>query len=379
MATSGSTICLVAAYPPQERRLGGGGWVDRRLTDALLAAEFEVDLMSVTGTERVWNLAGITGRSAAGIPLEIRSDPRRLARITVRMMLTGEPYLASKFTAFGAGWREAIALIRERAGGGRVVTSGWPALLLADAASVPVAAHLAHNVETTIARAHAPRALRALGEVRRLDRAERRLLAAPETRLAISRHDARTFTALGLPTAHLALPLRQVAPPRPRQRHAVGFIGKAGWPPNAQTLRTLLGPVHEQLLRRDADVEFVLAGTGTERYAGHPRVTRSGWIEEEVEFYRQVGVVVVPRFGPSTGISVKMLEATEHGVAAIVPRELAEAVDPGGPWIIAHDAASTAEAILDWIRDPRLGDPTAYLARQARDSEPSALLRALRR
>lgn len=374
MRSSGS-VCLVVAYPPAQRALGGGSWVDRRLVATLLRAGLHVHLVSVTGSRRVWTGEGVvTTYSAGDVPLEVRSDPRRLARIAARMVVSGEPYLASKFTAF-RGWSAATALLRERAAVGPVVTSGWPALLLADAAQVPITAHVAHNVDTTIAKTHAPRVLRALGEVRRLAAAEHRLLTRPATRLALSRHDALTLTALGLQTAHLPLPLSVTGSRPSAVPRAVGFIGKASWPPNTHTLQTLLGPVHEELLRGGSDIRVVLAGTGTQRYAGHPRVVRTGWIDDEAEFYRQVGIVVVPRFGPSTGISVKMLEATEYGVAAVVPRELRDAVDPEGPWIVADDAASTARAIACWGRNPRLGDPAHYLG--GPDPGPSELLRAI--
>jgi len=372
---SSRSVCVVVAYPPAQRRLGGGGWVDRRLVATLLAAGLSVDLVSVTGSQRVWIEDGVTGRAAGDIPLEVRSNPRMLARVAARMMRSGEPYLASKFTAF-TGWSAAVALLRDRAGAVPVVTSGWPALLLAEAAQISIAAHVAHNVDTTIARTHAPMALRALGEVRRLDRTERRLLARPATRFALSRHDAQALTALSLPTAHLPLPLRAAGVRPPTVPRAVGFIGKASWPPNAHALRTLLGPVHEELERYGADIRFVLAGVGTQQYAWHPRVVRTGWIDDEADFYRQVGLVVVPRFGPSTGISIKMLEATEYGVAAVVPRELRDAVDPHGPWIVADDSADTACAITSWSRDPHRGDPTHYLGRAA-EAAPSALLRAL--
>lgn len=374
---SGSPVCLVVAYPPAQRSLGGGSWVDRRLLAALIESGSDVDIVSVTGPPGAWIESGVTARAAGDVPLEVRSEPRRLARIAVRMTLTGEPYLASKFTAF-PGWRAAAALLQGRAAG-PVVTSGWPALLLADAAQVEVAAHIAHNVDTTIARAHAPTMLRAFGEVRRLDRAERRLLARPAVRLALSHHDARTLTALCLPTAHLPLPLQRVGRRPPAPPRAVGFIGKASWPPNTRALQALLGPVHQELQQAGVDIDVVLAGAGTQRYAEHPRVVRSGWIDDEADFYRRVGVVVVPRFGPSTGISVKMLEATEHGVAVVVPRELRDAVDPDGPWIVADDPGATARAIAAWTENSRLGDPAGYLDGGQPIGGLSALLRAIGR
>ena len=145
--------------------------------------------------------------------------------------------------------------------------------------------------------------------------------------------------------------------------NTIGFIGKASWPPNASALRALLGPVHEELERLGSDVRFVLAGRGTEEFAGHPRVISSGWIADEADFYASVGLVVVPRFGVSTGISVKMIEAAEFGVPALVPRALADAVDPDGPWLIADEPASIAETIAKWSCSGRDADVRDWVRR----------------
>ena len=40
------------------------------------------------------------------------------------------------------------------------------------------------------------------------------------------------------------------------------------------------------------------------------------------EFYDRIDAVVVPRFGPSTGVSVKVLEAIEQGVAVVATRAM---------------------------------------------------------
>ncbi|MBP2473929.1 glycosyltransferase involved in cell wall biosynthesis [Crossiella equi] len=367
-------VCFVTTYPLGRAELGGSGWVDRRLVAVLREAGCEVEVVCVTGPPGQWAEQEVVCHAAGEVPLEIRGDRAKLLRVAAGMALTEQPYLSRKFTAF-PGWRQAARLLAERAAGRAVVTSGWPGLLLAEAAGVPVAAHVAHNVETTIALEHSPRPLRLLGETWRLPKAERRLLSLPHKVFALSRTDAELISRWAAPAEPLPLVVR--AAPEGLAARSVGFIGKASWPPNERALESLLGPVHEELARLSVDVKYVLAGSGTEQYRDHPRTTALGRVERESEFYRQVGLVVVPRFGASTGISVKMLEATEYGLPSVVPPQLAEAVDPAGPWLVADGPAETAAAIGRWARGEVTVDVPAWVAAHDGTATARALLGAL--
>lgn len=358
-------ICLVTPYPPGRSHLGGGGWIDRRLRSALVGAGADVAVVSVTGPDGRWDEGGIVGRSAGDVPLEVRGDRRRLVRVVAAMLRSRAPYLEAKFTAF-PGWPDAVAALREEADGRALITSGWPPLLLARAAGLTPDLHIAHNVETVIAASHSPLPLRLLGERARLERRERRLLREARAVAALSRTDVDRLVPWSIGAEVLPLPLEPtpaVGAPRPR---SIGFIGKAGWPPNAEALRVLLGPVHDALAARSTRVDFVLGGAGTEAYASHPWVTRSGPVDDLDAFYRDVGLVVVPRLGESTGVSVKVLEAAEHGVPVVVPASLAAAIDPAGPWIVADEAPALAEAIVRWAEDGSVAsaDTAAWAARQ---------------
>jgi glycosyltransferase involved in cell wall biosynthesis len=355
-------VCVVTPYPPGRKELGGGGWVDRRLLESLRASGTTVDLVTVTGPDGEWHEHGYHGVSAGSVPLEMRSDRAALARVALGMLVSTEPYLARKFTVFD-GWSQAVELLRARAAGKPVLTSGWPSLLLARAAGVTVSAHIAHNVESVIADEHSPTALRLLGERVRLRRAERRLLRLPKRVFALSRTDAAVLRTWGAAAEPLPIPVIPQTESLIERPNTVGFIGKASWPPNASALRALLGPVHEELLRLGSDVQFVLAGRGTEEFAGHPRVISSGWVADEADFYARTGLVVVPRFGVSTGISVKMIEAAEFGVPALVPRALADAVDPDGPWLVADEPAAIAEGIAKWSCSGRGSDVRDWVSR----------------
>ena len=195
-------ICFVTSYPLSRQDLGGSGWVDRRLLPVFAGLADEVEVLCVTGPEGQWRErvdgVEVTARAAGDVPLELRSDRLSLARVAAGMLVSPEPYLARKFTVF-PGWRKAVELLRSRAAGRQVVTSGWPGLVLAAAAGVPVVAHVAHNVESVIAEEHSPRPLRMLGEIPRLRRMERRLLALPDHVYALSRQDAADLHATALP------------------------------------------------------------------------------------------------------------------------------------------------------------------------------------
>ncbi|MFB9909143.1 glycosyltransferase [Allokutzneria oryzae] len=365
-------ICFVTTYPLGRRELGGSGWVDRRLL-AVLRRDHDVDVVCVTGDEGSWDDEGVRCHSAGSVPLEVRGDRARLLRVAGGMLTSPQPYLARKFTVF-PGWRRAAALLARRAAGRKVVTSGWPGLLLAESAGVPVAAHIAHNVESTIAVEHSPRPLRLLGETWRLPRAERRLLALPHKVFTLSRTDAFVLRGWGVGASALPLPLIQQ--PLDEQADALGFIGKASWPPNERALEALTGPVRAELDRLGQDVPYVLAGNGTEAYAGRPGVTALGRVAEEADFYRRVGLVVVPRFGASTGISVKMLEAAEYGRASVVPPQLAAAVDPDGPWLVADGPRATAEVVAAWRAGESTVDVKAWVARHDGSTTAATLAQA---
>lgn len=352
--------------------------MDRRVLAVLAELVDDLEIVCVTGDPGSWSECGVTARCAGGTPLQIRRKPAALARVAFGMVLTPQPYLARKFTAF-RGWHRAVALLTARAAGRLVITSGWPALLLADAAGVPVAIHLAHNVESDIAAEHAPRALRLLNEHGRLWRMEARLLQRPRNLYALSARDAAKLETAGLPARVLPVPLQPKANGVTKPA-AVGFIGKASWPPNKRALSTLLGPVHEQLSALGAgvaDVSYVLAGLGTETYATHPRVTASGPVRDLADFYRQIGLVIVPRYGPSTGISVKVLEAAEHGVVSVLPPALAEAIDPEGPWLLADDPDRTAAAIVRWRGGQAVPDVLGWARRRSHRRAADLLTGAL--
>lgn len=339
-------ICYVCSYPPAQRELGGGGWTDRRLLAALRDGGHDVEVVTVTGPQGSSLAEGFLSRSAGEVPLQVRSDKRLLRRVIGRMLASGEPYLSAKFTAF-PGWQDAVNLLRDSTGTRLVVTNGWPALLLASAADVEVQMHVAQNVESLVARAHSPLPLRLLREESKLSRLEQDLLSRPRVLTAISHADVETFKSWGLGAEFIPLPLRgrnrDVVP------STIGFIGKASWPPNAASLQLLLGPVREELDRRGGCPPIHLAGQGTEAFAHVSGVVSSGWVDDESAFLDGIGLMVVPRFGVTTGVSIKLLEASEHDVQCVTSTDVGRACAAKPPWLLADDAESVAAAVTRYF------------------------------
>lgn len=313
-----SDLLFVTTYDPGNQSSGGAAWVD----SAILAALTDTSVEAFCVCED----------SPDGVPLEIRGSRSAQVRTLFRIVSRCEPYQAAKFR-FANGWKTRLDELRRAAdqvrnSGGRVVTSQWPALLLARDAGVPVDIHIAHNVDTIIARRYDPPALKALRNADRMSRAEVDLLGHPASIFALSRTDAERIRAMGHRCEHLSL-----APPLARKTtavggkpgsRAIGFIGKMTWPPNVSAFESLLSivaKVNRRLEEKDR-YSVVLAGRGSENFSSHGSVTALGQVSDIDDFYSKIDLVVVPRTGETTGVSIKLLEAVTKGVIAVAPGDL---------------------------------------------------------
>ncbi len=97
---------------------------------------------------------------------------------------------------------------------------------------------------------------------------------------------------------------------------------------------------------------MTLAGRGSDEYAG-AGARALGVVEDVTDFYKQIDLVVVPRGTQSTGISVKVIEAWEHGVEVIAPRNLLEAIGVAQLNARSDDAESIAEEIANFYQRTR--------------------------
>ena len=221
-------ILYVTTYNPEKSELGGAAWVDRKIIGALRQAS-DVEILTVEQLSR-------TGEQ---LPLHTRRSPVLLLLIAWRMVRRGECYQEAKFR-FHRVWSPGLVQLTERAASmATVVTSQWPALLAAEGAGVAPDIHIAHNVDTVIARTYDPLPLRLIGNARRMEAAERRALRTAATVLAISSRDTERLNTWGMSARHLALLEYHERPPRRVQQHRIGFIGSLDWPPNVAALETL--------------------------------------------------------------------------------------------------------------------------------------------
>lgn len=334
-----SRVTVVSTYPPQVQALGGGGWVDRRILaqlseQRLTATSFPVATLSST---------------TSSVPLRVRGDKRLMTRTLLRMLRSREPYGVAKFS-HSSQWPERARELREAAGTHQIVASQFPSLLLCRAAGITPTVYVAHNAEHVLGRQHNPRALEiAWQDSARLRTAERDALQGIPVIAALSKQDVAIFKNWHADVRHL--PLARAPRSRAQRPWTIGFIGKLDWPPNAEALRLLTDGVLP-LVRRvmhEHTPALLLAGRGSSTWRG-AGVSGLGEVVDVEDFYRRVGLVVVPRLGATTGVSVKLLEALEHGVPVLCPRALAAAAGLEDRVLVADDAAEMAEVLITFFR-----------------------------
>jgi exopolysaccharide biosynthesis WecB/TagA/CpsF family protein len=311
-------VLYLTTYDPGRSELGGASWVDRKIL-AQVPADVTIDVVEVLKP----------ARHLSAVPLSVQQSRSAQVRVLSRIARRREAYQEAKFR-FHPGWRDAAEHVRRMASSGTydlLVTSQWPALLMAETAGVSPDLHIAHNVDTVIAQRYDPAALRVFGNARRTERAERRLLARAGHIVALSRSDVLRLLEWGLEAEHLSL-AGDEPPARPKVRAetgAIGFIGSLRWPPNVSALRSLLDEVLPEVGRLAPElrkqIRVIVAGQGSSAHAG-PGIEALGVVDDVAQFYDRIDVVVVPRTGLSTGVSVKMLEAVERGVRVVAPRTL---------------------------------------------------------
>ncbi|MDR7184916.1 hypothetical protein J2X85_001950 [Microbacterium trichothecenolyticum] len=308
------SLLYVTTYDRTLGHLGGAAWVDNRI------------LNEVPKSWRMQEFV-VTNVDPEPVELEVRSNKRLLAATLARMALHREPYITAKFRQSRNWTRRIVALQRAAASTNFVVTSQWPALLLALDAGIQVDVHIAHNVDYLLSELHDPLPLRALGNARRTKRAELQSLKHARKTLALSSHDRERLVAHGVDSGHLLLTAGTLSKPKIERTRQIGFIGKASWPPNQVALNSLRNevlPAVRDVMGADAP-GLIVAGRGMQDIEGL-NVETMGEVDNVADFYERIDLVVIPRGSVSSGVSVKMLEALDYGVHVIAPDHLVEAV-----------------------------------------------------
>lgn len=329
-------ISYVTTYDPANMQNGGAAWVDQKIIQEL---------------STVGDVACLSVCEPAGVPLEIRSDLLAKGATLLRMFTTNEPLQTAKFKSSRAWNRRSRNLAHQLINSDIVISSQWPALVMLSELGMPPAVHVAHNADYVLAATHDSFLMRGLGNARRTAKHEARYLQLPGRVLTLSATDARRLQAMGVATAR-PLDLRiersrgAQSPVNQQRTLSIGFIGKASWPPNKAALRVLADQVLPALRasHSDGDFRLIVAGRGTESLS-LPGATVLGPIEDVSDFYSAVDVVVVPRLGVSTGVSIKLLEAVEHGVPAIAPAALTEDAGLRHGYVNAEHPAEIVHAL----------------------------------
>jgi glycosyltransferase involved in cell wall biosynthesis len=350
-------LLYVTTYDPGRSELGGASWVDRRIL-ATLRENYEIETFLVSDE-----------RLAHPIPLEVGRRPVLAFRTLFRMISRREPYQAAKFRMASA-WRSRVAELRERAReSDLIVTSQWPALLIAEAAEVIPALHIAHNVDSVLSETYDPRLFRLLRNAARMRELERSLVNRPRAIVALSTLDCARLSEWGVVAEHLRLVSTNARAGHGRSR-LIGFVGKSSWPPNAHAIEALSTRILPGVAARmgENSPELLLVGRGVSRWAGIPSVEAIEHMDDLSAFYERIDLVVIPRIETSTGVSVKMLEAIEAGVSVIVPRSLANAADVEPSVIVADTPEQMEDAIVRHFSQSHLG------GRIANDSPAAAIV-----
>jgi len=105
----------------------------------------------------------------------------------------------------------------------------------------------------------------------------------------------------------------------------LGMIGNFAYAPNRESLDQFLARYSTRL--RDRDIELVVAGYGSDRYASDESFTVLGPVDDLDAFYASVDAVVVPIWHGG-GIKVKAVEALAHGVPVFVTDHVREGFSP---------------------------------------------------
>jgi exopolysaccharide biosynthesis WecB/TagA/CpsF family protein len=341
-------ILFVTTYDMSDQSLGGASWVDRLLVTQLRTMG-DVQVMTIASSD-----------VDKDVPLEVSRSIAMAARTVQHMLTKAEPYQEAKFV-WHRNWSAKQNLLIEMASQvDLIVSSQWPALLLTNEAGIRPDLHFAHNVDWVLSKLYDPLPFRLLRNGKRMKLREIDLLGNPCAVLTLSKSDAERLRSNGIFAHHLALVPDVLAGPATRTGN-LGFIGKMSWPPNKMAVDNLLNRILPALNeKRERPAEVVLAGRGSEAYAHQPNVRALGIVDNVDQFYNLVDIVVIPRTGESTGISVKMLEAASHGKMVVAPTKLIS--DAGlSPMraIPADDANEIVRKTDAWLRSDaeRAGQP----------------------
>jgi len=252
-----------------------------------------------------------------------------------------------------------------------------------ESAAVPVVL-FQHNVETMLWRRMASTEkspLRRLSyhvEAWKMSGYETRSLRRFQHVVAVSDHDRNAMLTLssGCPITVVLTGVDteqyQVVPSAPGTPPLIVFTGSMDWEPNIDAVKYFCREIWPKVLNIFPDARFQIVGrsphASVQRLAS-ASVEVTGTVPSVADYLRSATVVVVPlRIGGGTRL--KIFEAMAMGKALVSTTIGAEGlnVTSGRNVLIADDARSFADSILQLLRDPKLrkmyeGEAAALAAR----------------
>jgi len=194
---------------------------------------------------------------------------------------------------------------------------------------------------------------------------ERLALGRADTVIAIQDIEAAYFRQQGAACVEVIghLPPKREASKAPSERLRVGFLGSAN-KFNVASLAALL----EEMQHRDTPrLELVIGGGVCGRVEScSAGVTQLGFVEDPVDFYKQVDVVIVPLL-VGTGLKIKTVEALAFGKPVVSTRVGFEGLRAEHAYHQCGDLAALMDALQGIEQDP--GELHALTAASARTFE----------
>lgn len=327
-------LLYVTTYKPEDSIRGGASWVDRTIL-AELEANFDTEVFT----------------AIPPLQEDIAQFKLRAAATFGAMIINGSPYERAKFE-WQSQWKKSLAAVQRASQRADVVVSSqWVGLLLATRADVQVATHIAHNVDAVNAREYGGALLKLFRNHHRMATAERRMLLQPASIVALSTIDTRRISRIRNGVTHLSLTNGFRNDRRGPAGRSIGFLGTMRWGPNTRAYNELVQLLHAYNRGpRNQHIKLRVAGRYSDELPAAPDVERIGPVRDPASFYESVDLIVVPRFGQSTGISVKVLEAMEHGVQVVCPSTLARAIGTRDV-LIADSPTETISQIAAFFDD----------------------------
>jgi polysaccharide biosynthesis protein PslH len=374
-------ICPRIPWPP----LDGGRVAMAQLTESLRRVGAHVDVVAL-------NQAKFRGQDVPADVEVVDIDTSDFLRAAMRMRKLRAPLLVARF--YSPRFEQ---LLRERLRSGRydaVQIEGQFLLTYVPAIREETRAPIvlrAQNVEFRIweglaAQASGPRRIALRQVARTLRTWEIAHLDDCDAVVPIAAEDEREFRALGAtkPSLVLACGTPVSSPASPVDPHRLYFVGSMRYRPNQEAVRWLADEVWPRVMAIESRARLTVAGSGFPSPLREHLAVRGIEVAADIPDIRAFAApfraMLAPMFSGS-GMRIKVLEAMALGKPVIATPLGAGGIDvtPGENILIADDAATFAQRVIDCMRDDALAQRLGIAAQRliAERYDPDALARTL--